>query len=279
MHPEGARAGIASAGAQRCLHVPASRVDSVVTGTPALDATERLDIYGRSYYARLRECFHTSFPVLLHALGAEVFDGFAFDYLRSYPPRSYTLNRLAENFPRYLRETRPDVDAAPDARETWPDFIIELATLETTFNEVFDGPGAEGQPILQRKQLQSLSRSAWPQVRLQPVPSLKLLTFSYPVANYFNAVRKRQNPALPTAAATDTCLAVNRRAYEVVFYELSQVEYKFLSLLLENKTLETVLAHTADTSGSTRKTLNTNLKRRLYRWIDDEFFLTLEFEA
>jgi hypothetical protein len=61
---------------------------------------DRLAIYGTAYYARLLECLLEEFPVLVHALGEELFDAFAVGYLQKYPSRSYTLNDLATNIPR-----------------------------------------------------------------------------------------------------------------------------------------------------------------------------------
>jgi hypothetical protein len=103
-----------------------------------------LRVSGRSR-SRLAIFQCEEFPVLKHALGAEVFDAFAVGYLERYPSRSYTLFQLGANFPRFLAETRPEAgkgegEALP---VNWPDFLIDLATLELTFNEVFDGLGVE----------------------------------------------------------------------------------------------------------------------------------------
>ncbi len=219
MHPAGVQQGIASEDARRHLDITTDEIEKVITRSNALTAAERLAIYGRAYHGRLLECLRAEFPVLLHALGGELFDRFAFDYLEQHPSETYTLARLGEKFPRYLAETRPDRDAAQDSRESWPDFIIDLATLEREFGEVFDGPGVEGQSLDVESELMEALRSApWSEVRLVAVPCLRLLTFRYPVNAYFGAVRKKENPDLPERAST--FLTVTRRNYNVFLYDL-----------------------------------------------------------
>src|SRR5262249_39644731 len=134
MHPDGVQLGIASEAARQYIDVPIDEIESVLSRSRALTATERLAIYGRAYRARLLECLRAEFPVLLHALGDSLFNRFASDYLEGNQSRSYTLAKLGERFPHYLRETRPDHDAPRDSRERWPDFIIDLATLAREFS-------------------------------------------------------------------------------------------------------------------------------------------------
>src|SRR5258707_1575006 len=144
MHPAGIAEGIASAEARSYIDVGPDEAERVVTRSRAMTALERLAIYAYAYSARLVECLSEEFPVLKHALGEEVFDAFAVEYLERYPSRSYTLFQLGVNFPRFLAETRPDREADEGVAAEWPDFLIDLATLERTFSEVFDGPGVEG---------------------------------------------------------------------------------------------------------------------------------------
>ena len=103
-----------------------------------LNQAERLNIYTRSYQGRLVQCMESEYPSLRLALGEELFNDFAKGYLMQYPSQSYTLTNLGKKFPQYLQETRPDEEAG-----SWPDFMIELATLERLFSEVYHGEGME----------------------------------------------------------------------------------------------------------------------------------------
>lgn len=135
-HPGGVVAGMDSTEARWAIPVGPNDVESVVTRSRLLSAVDRLEIYARAYYARLIECLRAEFPVLVHALGEDLFAEFAVGYLERYPSRSYTLNLLGAGFPRYLDETRPSNDS-------WAEVVVDLANLELAVAEVFDGPGVE----------------------------------------------------------------------------------------------------------------------------------------
>jgi hypothetical protein len=240
-HPDGVEAGAASPAARRCLDVPEDDLERVVRRSRALTASERLAIYHNAYFARLIECLREEFPALTRALGREVFDAFAFDYLQRYPSRSYTLGQLGAHFSRYLEETRPaDGDAG------WPDFLIDLAAFEWAVNEVFDGPGAEGQPLLDAERLQAVPPQRWPEARLLAVPCLRLLRLRYPVHRYHAALRRKKRARPPQPG--ETFLALSRRDYVVRHYELSGPQYQLLGALLAGAAVGEAIGKAAETA-------------------------------
>src|SRR5271166_2850692 len=174
-HPVGVAAGVDCPEARQHINVGPRGVEMVLTRSRALTALERLSVYASAYYARLLDCMREEFPVLKHALGEEVFDAFAFGYLQSYPSRTYTLMELGTDFPRYLRETRPSADSEGLSAD-WADFLIDLATLELTFNQVFDGPGVEDMGLLDPEQIMAVPENSLAEARLVPVDCLRLLT-------------------------------------------------------------------------------------------------------
>jgi hypothetical protein len=266
--PAGLQAGLASDSARQYIGISGDDLEQVVTRSQSLTAAARLAIYSHSYFARLQECLRAEFPVLLHALGDALFNFFTFEYLKAYPSRSYTLNQLGENFPRYLAETRPDGDAPPNARESWPDFIIDLAMLERAFSRVFDGPGVEDQKILDRKQLLRVGQLQ--EARFMPVVCLKLLSFRFPVSQYFRAVRNQEDPALPQA--NDTFLAMTRRSYTVLIHELTGRQYDLLSALVSGQSLNQELDALAKATGDDPQTLSTTALGWIEDWADKGFF-------
>lgn len=274
-HPGGVRKGIAAERARRHVDLTIGDIEKVVTRSKALTGAERLAIYSRAYHARLLECLRAEFPVLLHALGAELFDRFAFDYLEQYPSETYTLARLGERFPRYLARTRPEPDAPQDSRESWPDFIIDLATLEREFSEVFDGPGFERLPVVAESELiEALRYAHWPKLRLITVPCLRLLTLRYPVNAYFAAVRRNENPDLPEPALT--FLAITRRDYGVFLYDLSQQQYQLLSALVGGESVAQAINLASPGTGPNREALISNLNAWLENWSALGFFSAIE---
>lgn len=303
-HPAGVAAGAASPTAQRLVRLDRGALEQLVRRSRRLTAEQRLEIYANAYYARLLECLRDTFPVLAQVLGAEVFDSFAFDYLQRYPSRSYTLYRLAESFPRFLDETRPDqppaAGAAGAADPGWPDFLIDLATFELAIAEVFDGPGAEGEPLLAPADL--LARQAggdFAAARIAPVPCLRLLRFRYPVNAFYSsamAMRSRrpvESPELldaraaPEPASADGAgtaadlpipdpgeehVALSRTDYVVRRYPLTPFEAAVLAALLAGAAVGDAIAGAAAASELPDDELAAQLDTAFRRWTAAGFF-------
>lgn len=228
MHPEGVEAGIASPESQAVMEVAVDRVDDVICRSAAQTSVERLHVYANAYFARLLEVLDSEFPALVHVLGEELFQEFAVGYLQQYPSHSYTLSDLSAKFPDYLAQTRPDRDGE-DAVPDWADFLVDLATLERTYSEVFDGPGVEGQGLLTTDELSQISLEQWPRVRIIPVPCLKLLPLRFAVHDYVTAVRRQEQPQL--SEPVPTWLVITRRDYVVRRVSVAEAEYVALSTL------------------------------------------------
>lgn len=267
-HPEGVRQGVASAAARRHIDAPAEDAEAVLTRSKALPALDRLAVYGHAYFARLLDCLREEYPVLKTALGDEVFEGFAAEYLRRYPSRSYTLFELGTMFPQFLRDTRP-ADAGSDTEPDWPDFLIDLATLELAFNEVFDGPGIEGKPILDGTAVAAVPPHRLTEARLVPAPCLRVLPLKYPVHTYFAAVRRNEEAPFPEPA--ETFLAITRQRYVVRHFELSKPAYVLLSMLLRGETLGAAIGEVA--GGNDAGEAEQRLGEWFRDWAAQGFFL------
>jgi len=225
--PDGVDAGLAHA-ADRLRAVGA---DAVVNGSPTLSHRDRLALYSRTYQRRLTGCLRESYPGLRCALGDQLFEDFALDYLRATPSRSYTLASLGAGWPAHLEETRPDRDLPEPDREGWPDFLIDLARLERTFCEVYDALGVEDQALPTSAVLRGLDE-AGPDAaaaRVTVVVCLRLLDARFPVGRYLLAVRRGEAPPLPPMART--FIALSRRDYVVTLAELSSAGHRLLGEL------------------------------------------------
>ncbi len=284
-HPGGVEQGVASPAARQLVRLDRGQLEAMVRRSSRLTAEERLSIYANAYYARLLECLGDCLPVLKRVVGAPVFDAFAFDYLQRYPSRSYTLDRLAENFPRFLRETRPDAgDAAESAEPGWPDFLIDLATFEWSIAKVFDGPGAEGQPLLTAADLAALNGTAaagssdpagrtdhadaaggtgngvadpgaaarFAAGRLVPVPCLRLLSLRFPINAFYSAARADPDAGgaegggdLAIPDPQPEHVALSRSDYVVHRYTLTPFEHGLLAALAAGQPVGEAIAAAA----------------------------------
>ncbi|QJX00807.1 HvfC/BufC N-terminal domain-containing protein [Frigoriglobus tundricola] len=241
---------------------------SVLTCSKALPALDRLAVYGRAYFARLLDCLREEYAVLKVALGDEVFDAFAVEYLQRFPSQSYTLFDLGSRFPQFLRDTRPATNGEAGAAE-WPDFLIDLAELELAFNEVFDGPGIEGKRTLDEPAIAAVSPHRLSDAHLIPAPCVRVLALKYPVHGYFAAVKRNEDASLPEPAAT--FLAITRQRFAVRHFELSKPAHVLLSALLRGEALGVAIEEVA--RGSNYEGLEQQLGEWFRNWAAQGFFL------
>jgi hypothetical protein len=196
-----------------------------LTPGPRLTAVERLDIYRRGYDKRLVECLADDYPVLQHALGAEPFETLCREYIARFPSQGPNLNGFGRHMPAFC-------DGG---------FAADLAALEWAIVEAIHA--AEGTAV-DPARLATIPPDAWPRVRLEKSPSLRLLRASHPVNEYFQGFRDGHDPALPAARPSAT--AVYRRGLTVWRQDLSPVMADVLSALIRGETLEEAVACVPD---------------------------------
>ena len=277
MHPGGVPSGIESDAAQLQLPVSIEHADRVITRSLALTSIERLEIYANAYYARLLECLHEEFPTLVHAVGDEAFDALAIGYLQHYPSTSYTLAELGGDFPKYLAESRPTNDAEDETFEAWTDFLIDLATLERLYGEVFDGPGVEGQSLLNATQVAGITADRWPSARLVPACCLKLVQLRYPAHEYISAVRRREDP--PPPEPEETYLAVTRRDFVIRRIPLSHVQFALLSPLVNGEPVGKAIESMAELFDGDLSEMAASLQVWFSDWAAAGFFQSVELPS
>ncbi|HEY0512156.1 MAG TPA: DNA-binding domain-containing protein [Thermoanaerobaculia bacterium] len=275
-HPAGVEGGVDSEAAQRLIHLKRGELEAVIRRSKSLSAAERLAIYANAYYARLLECLASYYPVLQSALGEEVFESFAFEYLQHYPSGSYTLDRLGDSFVRFLDETRPDREEEATGEVGWPDFLIDLATLEWNVNKVFDGPGVEHQPLLTAEALRSFPAERFAEARLVAVPCLRLLAFRYPVNAYYTEARRAgEEEEVPVPDPAPEWIALSRRDFVVRRYPLDAAQHALLEKILAGASVGEALAAAAGISGLDDEALAPALRSWFSLWTAEGFFQSI----
>lgn len=205
-----------------------SGLEAVIQDTKKLSAREHLAIYQRSYIARLRHCMAQQFSALEHALGADLFRGFADAYLSEHPSRNYNLMGLGSEFANYLERNRPDRDS-PE-KEDWPDFMIELARLEYTLNMAFEEQAEEDS---------ALATNETPEEHLQLAPVCYPMAFTFPVRWYYSEFKKGNDPDIP--AKQPSYCVILRHEYQLALYDLHQEQYELLCYLKSGLRLRSAL--------------------------------------
>jgi hypothetical protein len=213
-------------------HVAAEQCAQHLKPAPRQGAAQRLQIYQRSYFARLTSSLAEQYPGLCHALGAELFDDFVQQYLRAHPPASHTLHDIGRQLPEWLEHTRPDRDM--DSQEGWIDFLVDLARFERASFELFDAPGSEDQV---------LPTADTPDEQLYLQPSVVLAEYRYAVASYHHEVRAGRRPTFPEPRLA--AVALVRRDYRITTLPLERVHLLFLKELRERETLDAAVGAVA----------------------------------
>ena len=239
--------------------------EQIVASSSRLTGAQRLAIYQHSYYLRILKCMQEQFPALCHALGEDLFRDFARQYLQACPPESYTLYDLGRRFPAYLEETRPDREEAEGNRESWIDFMVDLARFERALFVMFDALGHEGKPFAEVN---------LPDSRLQLQPCVALGKYRFPVSWYYHELRQENNPAFPPREPS--FVAMVRKDYLTHTFPLTALHYTFLTALLNGKSIEEALGVVARQSARPIEEVHQSWSdpggiRK--RWIEAGFFI------
>jgi len=205
-------------------------VSSIVTPSASLTALERAGVYRGMYLMRMQEALESDYPVVRDWLGETQFARLVAGYVRDYPSRSYTLNRLGDHVPAYIAELPPFEHQ---------DFLADLARFELAVTEAFD---AEEAPPLKPEELAAIPESAWEAARFEPTTALRLRRFAYPVDEFKEAWR--DGLAYPSPEPTRTHIAVYRRAYRVFWLRLSTPAFQLVQLLASGATLGSAIERT-----------------------------------
>jgi hypothetical protein len=236
------------------------RVDDVILPSATLGPVERVGIYHGMYMLRMVDALAADYPGLQHFLGDERFRELVREYVRVHPSRSYTLNRLGDHLPEFVRTQAKLPRAA---------FCVDLARLELAMTEAFD---AEETPPLSGEEIASVPAEAWAAARLRPVASLRLLALRYPAAAWLDTLRDETHEH-PPLRRRDTFVLVYRRDYQVYRQELSRDAHELLAALSAGRPLgEAVEALLA-----ARRRLDADQLFRFFRqWVGAGLFRAVE---
>jgi hypothetical protein len=205
----------------------------VLTSGPRLCAMDRLEIYRRSYHARLIECLADDYSVLKHALGETDFEALCRAYIACHPSEGPNLNYFGRKLEAFCRDEAPPPFPLRG-------FAADLASLEWAIVDVIHAPSSEP---LTLEGLRDVPLEAWAAARLVPNPAFRLLCFESPVNGYFQAVRDGTQPPIPSPRRSAT--VVYRSGPTVWRMDLTVPMFEVLSALAAGESLATSLSKAA----------------------------------
>jgi hypothetical protein len=162
----------------------AAKVATEIAGDARLPPEARLDIYGEMYFFRIHDVLRDEAPRTAAALGEAAFHNLVTDYLRACPPNHPSLREAGARLPAFLA-THPFGVERP--------WLAELARLERTRHELFDGPDAEALTLAHVRALPPEQIGA---LTLRAIPCHRLLENGFPISSAWRAE--------PPAAAAPT---------------------------------------------------------------------------
>ncbi len=260
LHPGSDREAVASPKARKL--VPASQFPRLIRPSRTLDSFDRIGIYRGMYLARLQEALEADFPGLLHFLGRKRFSELVRGYVDRYPSRSYTLNRLGDRLPDYIRSS-PGI-----VRQ---DFLHELARFELLMSRLFD---AEESPVLTPEAIAAVPPESWETARLKPIAALSVEVLRYPVGAYLEAVR--QGKTCPGTRRKNHWAVVYRRQYALRWLDLSRPAYRLLHALVSGVPLGDALSSVL--KGGRQPVGEVQLFSWFRGWVTEGLFQAVELE-
>lgn len=239
---------------------------AAVIGDETLDAGERVAIYARMFFARIRDAIAEDYPALRAALGDARFDDLVRAYVAAHPPHDPSLRRAADALADFVADAH---DLAP---EPW---AVEIARLERAMVAAFDAP--DERPLT-RPALAALEPARWPALEIRPARSLVLLACRFPV----DEIRERllAGEALARAEPRPVALRVWRQDLRVYLRRIDPLEETVLRAASRGATFgdlcERIIDGSAGAAASPASDAHSaaeGVLRLLDVWLDDELLL------
>jgi hypothetical protein len=224
--------------------------ESFIKPNDRLTSFERLEIYNRQYWFRVRNCFYEDYPGLRAILGDEKFEKLADEYLVQNPSQSFTLRNLGARLVKFLEANSKLV--APHKK-----LALDLARLEWAHTEAFDN---EAKPPLKLDDLAGLDAA---KIRLKLQPHLTLLKLENEVADFLVEIKKNSGLRSEASNAMEqnrrrkksrtarglkrktNFLAVHRFQDGVYYKQLEPGQFALLSALQNGESLQKAIARLA----------------------------------
>jgi hypothetical protein len=240
----------------------------VLTSGPKLGELYRLGVYRYAYRARLVECLVDDYPALQFALGADPFEALCHEYIQRHPSSSPSLNGFGKHMARFCLD---------EAQEPFPlrRFAADLAKLEWALVEVLHARTADA---LSPDALAAIPAERWPDARLPPSASVRVLRFEHPVNPFFQAFKTDQEPTVPAPAPAAT--AVYRTDMTLWRMDLTPAMASLLEGLFRGETLGEALGKLEDgLSEADAAEAERNVMVWFREWVAGGLFARVDLDA
>jgi hypothetical protein len=188
-------------------------------------AAPGLSVYLNTYRGQLMDVLRESFGTVQAWIGGEAFEGAAATHIERIPPRSWTLDAYALDFPQTLDLIYPD---DPE--------IGELARIERELGLAFVGRDAT------RLDRATLTGVDWEAAFLELAPTLRILTVTTNAAAIWSSLSAGEPPPAATPLPEPAAIALWRDDFTPTFRTLDAVERGALLKVRHGVTFGTLCA-------------------------------------
>lgn len=241
-----------------------ARINRILGGA-AVPADIGLEVYRHAYRARLRDCLADDFAAVQQVVGEASFAVLADAYINEIPPSASTLNRYGSQFPAWLRQALPRLTLELNLRLPQRTHVVELADLEWALVEAIHAPAVIS---VTRSALAKLPPGGWAEVRLVPVPSLRVVRCTWSINATYAAFLSQRIPSSKPQRHSGA-VVVLRRAAGLRRHELNSVEARLMAKLCAGAPLGRALAGIAPEHAATVQAAFSN-------WLACGFFSGLQ---
>jgi hypothetical protein len=169
-------------------------------------------VYRNGYVARLAEILGEDYEQVHAYLGDRAFANLVRAYIAGNPSDQRSARWFGRHMPAFIAKSRTFADH-PE--------VAELASLEKTLADAFDGPDAE---TLKLSDLVEVPPDAWPGLVFERHPTTIRLTFATNAAEIWTALKNEAPPPKPARLPDPQALLVWRDGFMAHFKPLSTEE-------------------------------------------------------
>ena len=218
-----------------------------------------LDVYQNNFRGQIIACLEESFAVTRAWLGDDAFRAAVVEHVEQSPPRSWSIDHYADDFPDILTRVYPD-----DAE------VAELATLEVALAHAF--VAADAVPVMAA----DLADVDWDQANLHLSPTLRIHPLTTNALAIWSAITARTDPSPANLLPHVGAMLVWRHGETPQFRASDRAEADALRQISSGMTFGSLCAGLLETGGDEPAIV---AGRWLAQWISDGLIVAIEGEG
>jgi hypothetical protein len=212
-------------------------------------------IYANAYRARLADALRDNYPILLLALGDEMFLELALAYICDHPSKWRSIRWFGDQLADFMQQ-RPDRAPHPA--------LADLASMDWALRGVFD---AADQPLLRAEDLAALPPEDWPGKRFRLRATVAMVELSWNVEPIWQALSEDEEAQTPPPQESRHLLLAWRQGLDCKWRSLAPAEAAALRALNKGGTFAEICGCVAETDVPASATAVATM---LQQWIADE---------